>query len=70
MDRKPWAGILNQDSEFHVIPIADFVTHELVGDACVCGPRVEPRERGVLYVHHSLDGREQNEPRSGQENDS
>lgn len=51
---------------YHVHPIGDLVDHELAGDGCVCGPRVEPVPRGDgsmgwLIVHNSLDGREQHE---------
>lgn len=50
----------------HVVPVDDVVDHH-AGPDCVCGPRVEPVGRddgtfGWLYVHHSLDGREQHEP--------
>lgn len=49
----------------HVIPRADQVQHEPTED-CVCGPATEPAKRddgsyGWLHVHHSLDGREQQE---------
>lgn len=60
-----WWGIDIGDGEFHVVPQGDAVEHECF-DGCVCGPTVEPIERGDgsmgwLYVHHSLDGRELNE---------
>lgn len=50
----------------HVHPVNDLIEHELVGDGCPCGPRIEAVKRadgsmGWLYVHHSLDGREQHE---------
>ena len=50
----------------HVLPVNDLVEHEDEGDGCVCGPRVEPvpcddGSMGWLIVHHSLDGREENE---------
>lgn len=53
-------------NELHVIPDGDWYGHSRTED-CVCGPRVEPVKRrdgsmGWLYVHHSLDGREQHEP--------
>jgi hypothetical protein len=49
----------------HVRPLADLVEHELTED-CPCGPRPEAvinddGSMGWLIVHHSLDGREQNE---------
>lgn len=54
-------------SVVHVYPDRDLVEHEVEGDGCVCGPTVEPVPRddgsyGWLMVHHSLDGRERNEP--------
>lgn len=50
----------------HVVPTADRIEHNL-SDDCVCGPRVEPVKRedgsvGWIAVHHSLDGREGQEP--------
>jgi len=51
----------------HTYPVNDLIDHELAGDDCVCGPLVEPVMRsdgsnGWLITHHSLDGRELNEP--------
>ncbi len=46
--------------------------HDVDSDGdCPCGPRVEPVPRpdgsfGWVYVHHSLDGREQHEPAAGE----
>jgi len=45
----------------HVYPAGDLIEHELEGDDCPCGPRVEFVEGGQVVVHHSLDGREANE---------
>ena len=42
----------------HVLPVNDLCEHEESED-CVCGPRVE--EDGMVVVHNSLDGREQDE---------
>lgn len=47
----------------HVYPVADIIEHELSED-CVCGPECRPCPRedgsfGWLYMHSSLDGREQ-----------
>lgn len=55
-------------STVHVYPLRDLIEHETCGDDCACGPRIEPVQRddgsyGWLIVHHSLDGREQHEPR-------
>jgi hypothetical protein len=52
---------------YHVYPVADLIEHELHDGDCVCGPTCEAVERddgsiAWLYVHHSLDGREQFEP--------
>lgn len=46
--------------ELHVIPIGDDVDHEETGD-CPCGPHLDIEGAGLIYVHHSLDGREQHE---------
>jgi len=45
----------------HIYPAGDLIEHELEGDDCPCGPRVEFVEGGQVVVHHSLDGREANE---------
>jgi hypothetical protein len=49
----------------HVIPVDDLIDHTS-DDDCPCGPTVEPVVRddgstGWVHVHHSLDGREQDE---------
>lgn len=45
--------------DVHVMPVDDLIAHENHAD-CICGPDVEIHDRW-LYVHHSLDGREQHE---------
>jgi hypothetical protein len=51
--------------EQHIMPRGDLVGHE-TNDECPCGPTPywvledDPPD-GVLYVHHSLDGREKGE---------
>lgn len=50
---------------YHVLPTDDLLDH-IAADDCTCGPRLEPVEAdgrvcGFLAVHHSLDGREQQE---------
>lgn len=52
-------------STVHVVPVADIVEHMTTED-CLCGPtpelvRTDQGGDGWLYVHHSLDGRENNE---------
>lgn len=52
-------------STVHVEPINDLIEHE--DHDCPCGPDVEAVFRGDgsngwLITHHSLDGRELNEP--------
>lgn len=51
----------------HVTPVGDLIEHETLGDDCVCQPT--PRlvacadgSDGWVMTHHSLDGRELNEP--------
>lgn len=51
----------------HVYPGNDLIEHDTETDGdCPCGPTVEPVVRddgsiGWIYIHHSLDGREQHE---------
>lgn len=54
----------------NVMPIndSDGVFQHDLDETCICGPRIEPVPRddgsmGWLYTHHSLDGREAEEPR-------
>jgi hypothetical protein len=51
----------------HVYPVNDIVEHDTETDDCQCGPSIEAvpdGEGGYGYVltHHSLDGREFDEP--------
>jgi hypothetical protein len=51
----------------HVLPVADLIEHDDEGLGCVCGPDVEwvigpDGSGGRLVTHHSLDGREIQEP--------
>lgn len=43
----------------HVVPVADAAgfQHDLDED-CLCGPTFDTESRGLVVVHHSLDGRE------------
>ena len=47
---------------YQVVPVEDLVGHEETGDDCVCGPHVEFFERGLVMVHHALDGRNAVDP--------
>lgn len=49
----------------HVMPVGDIVEHE-PDELCICGPTGSERTLVLgrlkwLFVHHSLDGREQTE---------
>lgn len=49
----------------YIMPVGDAVAHE-EGEECICGPDVEQlladdRLVSVMIIHHSLDGREQDE---------
>ncbi len=51
----------------HVVPINDLIDHDTDGGDCPCGPETIPVERddgsfGWVTSHHSLDGRERDEP--------
>lgn len=58
-------------STVHVEPIDDLIEHDTSGQqACVCGPAQRPVKHddgsvGWVVVHHSLDGREQDEGQDG-----
>jgi len=56
--------MINPSDVLHVVPSGDLVGHdtETSEPDCVCGPEVQPVERGDggfgwLLVHNSLDGR-------------
>lgn len=44
----------------HVLPLNDVVDHDDNED-CFCGPTAKFVEGGVVFVHHSVDGREMSE---------
>lgn len=45
----------------HVVPVNDYIDHEYDYEGeCACGP-TPLMEAGIVYVHHSLDGREEDE---------
>lgn len=51
----------------HVFPANDLIDHDTESDGCPCSPAIEavPRDDGSfgwVATHHSLDGREFNEP--------
>jgi len=51
----------------HTYPTRDLIEHDTDGGDCICGAATEPVPRddgsmGWLVTHHSLDGRERNEP--------
>ena len=50
-----------------VVPINDAIDHDEFSEDCPCGPTPEPVKRddgsmGWVLVHHSLDGREIDDP--------
>lgn len=44
-------------SELHVVPNGDLLEHDADED-CVCVPTPRFESGGIVYQHHSLDGRE------------
>lgn len=48
------------ESEVDVYPLNDIIPHSISGESCWCGARSEFSGSGgcIIYVHHSLDGRE------------
>lgn len=52
---------VGDSDEAHVIPQDDMIEHEESED-CICMPGIEIVNEAWLYVHHSLDGRELQEP--------
>lgn len=59
-------GVYHNEDVADIIPHHDLIEHTY--EDCACGPRTEPVKRvggsvGWIYVHHSLDGREQYEHR-------
>lgn len=64
-----WLAQEVSDTEVHAVPLDDTIVHEF-SPGCPCGPgaRVIPRAGrpdGWVYTHHSVDGREFNEPDHG-----
>jgi len=55
--------------EIHVLPLNDLIDHGV--EDCICGTTTEPCPRedgsmGWLVIHHSLDGRENQDPDYGE----
>jgi hypothetical protein len=44
----------------HVVPISDMREHE-TSRTCWCHPTLDDDEDALVWVHHSLDGREKHE---------
>jgi hypothetical protein len=64
-----WLAQRVSGTEVHTVPLDDEIVHEFSTD-CPCGPRArciprEGRADGWTYTHHSVDGREFNEPDHG-----
>jgi hypothetical protein len=60
-----WITVEADDGSIHVEPIEDDVGHSR-SESCICGPTMQfGDDEGVysvpLIIHHSLDGRENNE---------
>lgn len=47
----------DEDGVWHVIPAHDLKEHES-SEECWCNPVPDPEADGLVYIHHSLDGRE------------
>jgi hypothetical protein len=58
MKRSAWQTGIGEQNMVHVVPIGDLREHFLT-QSCWCQPRVD---EGVI-VHHSLDRREEREPK-------
>lgn len=59
-----WLATQTEDDAAHAVPLNDALVHTF-DPGCACGPREDhvptPDGIGRLFVHHSLDGREQHE---------
>lgn len=52
------ADVLDDEPKvWHVVPLGDLKEHEDSPD-CWCEPVLAPEAEDLVYVHHSLDGRE------------
>lgn len=52
-----WMAVEYQSLQYHVIPADDLREHEPSGQ-CWCNPSEEDECGATVYVHNSLDGRE------------
>jgi hypothetical protein len=59
MKKSVWRGDFGEEGLVHVVPVGDLREHFL-SLSCWCRPRTD--ELGVV-VHHSLDRREEHEPK-------
>ena len=53
-------GTFSSENGFHVLPINDLREHEENGN-CWCIPRIEYEEFIPIYIHNSMDRREEYE---------
>lgn len=52
-------AVVEQNSAVqHVVPVDDLMEHDFEDGECLCGPEFVMEEEGVIWRHHSLDGRE------------
>lgn len=61
-----WLAKEVSDTTVHAVPLDDLIVHDFSEDF-PCGPGArtisrDGRPDGWIYTHHSLDGRELNEP--------
>ena len=50
----------------HIYPLNDLIKHDTDGSDCICGPRIFKCAEEKIMIHHSLDGREINNPNESQ----
>ena len=63
---RQWLAQDTSGTAVHAVPLDDVIVHDFSED-CPCGPRPrriprDGRPDGWTFTHHSLDGREFNEP--------
>lgn len=64
-----WETVRTEAGQVCVVPLDDLIDHIEDDEDCACGPTSMPTEGPFdsivfMLVHHSLDGRENHEPRT------
>lgn len=50
------------EERLHIVPVSDSKEHSTTSEYCKCSPVIDRKEKTILVIHNSFDGREFYEP--------